>query len=493
MRIRTVSVARVAVLIASMAVVGAVLSPADAVPPGANGKIAFNFNDSGGIIVMNANGTNPVQIGGDGEIYPSWSPDSSRIAFQKNLGTGGSGLNYEIYTMNPDGTNKIRLTNTATGVNDSLPAWSPNGAQIAFTSNRTGNLEIWLMNADGTNPVQLTGVDGLPPIGGPDGPPQPSGFDRFEPAWSPDGSKIAYTSEEEGDGTEIFVMNADGTNPVSITDDPRDDFEPSWSPDGTKIAFAARDDDFTQGDVWVMNTDGTNPVNLTNHPIDDDEPVWAPDGTKIAFTSNRAQGQQVFVMNSDGSNPVRVSQQPADGDHADWGRKPFVFPPRPTQTPILPTAAVKVKCWGKAVTIVGTTGNDTIVGTEGPDVIAGLGGKDTIRGLGGNDHICGTGKIRIEGGDGDDRLQGSRGDDRLKGGDGDDRIEGGRGDDRLEGGDGNDHLGGGPDTDRIYGGSGKDKLYGGSGTYDLCKGGRGYDKASEGCQKKTGIQDDIDD
>ena len=502
MKLTAVWPAGAAFLIASIATAVVTQAPADAVPPGNNGKIAFNINDSGGIVVMNADGTGQVQITGDGQINPSWSPDASKIAFANAAAGSGS---YEIFTMNADGTNFVQLTDDQ--VPDGYPAWSPDGTKIAW--GRSG--QIWVMNADGSNQVQLTdvGVIKPPPLEG--GPPT---FSAYGPAWSPDGSKIVYASYADyvpGSGIdfdydyEIVTMNADGSDRQPLTNGPDWSRSPSWSPDGTKIVFDRRADGNASPDVWVMDADGTNPVNLTNHPLGDEEPVWSPDGTKIAYASNRAYEtgppQTVWVMNADGSNPVNLTPG-VEADEPDWGRKPIMIP-QPTVTPITPSATILppktvfpaglAKCWGKAPTIVGTTGNDTIVGTEGPDVIAGLGGRDTIRGLGGNDRICGPGKIRIDGGDGDDRLQGSRGDDILKGGDGDDRVEGGRGDDRLEGGSGKDHLGGGPDTDRIKGGSGKDKLYGGSGTYDLCKGGRGYDKASKGCEKKTGIQDDIDD
>ena len=508
MQVRAVSVAGVAALIASMAAVGAALAPADAVPPGQNGKIAFEIQGSDGpfIHTINADGppVAPIYLGHD----PSWSPDSSRIAYWDDEGLDGGVDNFEIFTTRAEfhSADKVRLTNDP--ARDRDPAWSPHDNKIAFVSDRTGEDEIWVMNADGSSLVQLTpGREGLPNPLDPlvDGLPKPpDGFSASEPAWSPDGSKLVYTSTEEGDPSEIYTINADGYDLQKLTNNSDEDSSPSWSPDGTKIAFEKHVAESTlKGDVWAMNANGTSPINLTNHQGQDTSPAWSPDGTKIAFASVRAGGDpegddpEVFVMNANGTNPVTLTPG-VKADAPDWGRKPLTLvPPEQPPTLVPPTFDPKnlsVKCWGKSPTIFGTAGNDTIVGTEGPDVIAGLGGKDTIRGLGGNDRICGTGKgIRIEGGDGDDRLQGSRGDDRLKGGDGDDRIEGGRGDDRLEGGDDNDHLGGGPDTDRIYGGSGKDKLYGGSGTYDLCKGGRGYDKASKGCQKKTGIQDDIDD
>ena len=108
------------------------------------------------------------------------------------------------------------------------------------------------------------------------------------PAWSPDGSKIAFTSAIDG-YNEIYVMNADGSNIIQLTDNSDwDDVSPAWSPDGSKIAFMSdrdRDDDIFE--IYVMNADGSNVIQLTNNSDQDGFPAWSPDGSKIAFTSTR--------------------------------------------------------------------------------------------------------------------------------------------------------------------------------------------------------------
>src|SRR5437867_5576550 len=131
--------------------------------------------------------------------------------------------NTELYVMNADGSNPARLTNNSAA--DYQPTWSPDGSRIAFVSERDGNAEIYVMNAaDGSNPVRLTTDVGTPAFDG-------------DPAWSPDGSKIAFWSRRDGNG-EIYVMNPDGLNVTRLTTNAVDDLQPAWSPDGSRLVFS---------------------------------------------------------------------------------------------------------------------------------------------------------------------------------------------------------------------------------------------------------------
>jgi dipeptidyl aminopeptidase/acylaminoacyl peptidase len=139
----------------------------------------------------------------------------------------------------------------------SAEAFPGANGSIAFTSTRDGNDEVYVMNADGTSPINLTN--------------NPASDDL--PSWSPDGTKIAFTSERDGN-REVYVMNADGTDQTRLTDNPAFDWLPSWSPDGTKIAFtSARDGNV---EVYVMNADGSGQTRLTDNPATDDLPSWQP-------------------------------------------------------------------------------------------------------------------------------------------------------------------------------------------------------------------------
>ncbi len=193
----------------------------------------------------------------------------------------------------------INLTNHP-AEDGSYPTWSPDGTRIAFRSDRDGNFEIYVMDADGSNPVNLT---------------DHSASER-SPAWSPDGTKILFTSNRDGN-EEVYVMDADGSSPTNLTNNPAlDAGRPAWSPDGTRIAFAStRDDDF---EIYSMAADGTDQIRLTDEPAFDLLPSWSPNGTRIAFRSARDGNSEIYVMDADGSNPVNLTDHSASDSEPSW-------------------------------------------------------------------------------------------------------------------------------------------------------------------------------
>ena len=118
------------------------------------------------------------------------------------------------------------------------------------------------MNPDGTEQTRITV--------------NPNSDERA-PAWSPDGTMIAFSSNQDGLNPEVYIMNADGTDQRRLTNDPDNlsDTYPTWSPDGTRIAFASEGGiPNAPSDIYVMNADGTNRTNITNSPTDDTQPDW---------------------------------------------------------------------------------------------------------------------------------------------------------------------------------------------------------------------------
>jgi Tol biopolymer transport system component len=250
------------------------------------------------IFTMCPDGSRERQLTSDvsSNSYPSWSPNRSRIAFQSLRGE-----NWEIYVMNADGSNPVNLTGSqgdpgAGFQTDQHPSWSPDGSRIAFSSSRTGEGDIYVMDADGANLERVT-TDPAP---------------ELQPAWSPDGTRIAFASVRDG-WTRIFVIDADGTNETRLTDvDGAHDSHPAWSPDGTRIAFQRWTIGQERTDVLLMNPDGTGLVNLTDHAAHDMEPAWSPDGRRILFTSTREEFQRIFVMNADASGVQTLTIERAE-------------------------------------------------------------------------------------------------------------------------------------------------------------------------------------
>ena len=191
--------------------------------------------------------------------------------------------------MNADGSNVRQLTTFGFCYS---AHFTPDGSKIVFSHSEVegGLFDIWIMNADGTNPTNLTNTSN-----------QSEGF----PVVSPDGQKIAYLFAWPG-GFEIYTMNLDGSDRKPVTS--REvDWMPTWSPDGQQIAFSSfRDDSFN---IWVVNRDGTGLRKVTTFGKDRlaISPLFSPDGQKIAFsTLGRDTGWEIWTVNLDGSNAQRV-------------------------------------------------------------------------------------------------------------------------------------------------------------------------------------------
>jgi Tol biopolymer transport system component len=402
-----------------------------------NGKIAFSSSADGDydIYTMNPDGTDLVNLtdafGDANDTDPNWSPDGSKIAFAS--GRAGNHTptpedETKIFVMNADGSDQVQLTFEADHQSSFQPSWSPDGTQLAFTSDREGDWEIFTMNADGSEQTNITG------------PNQTLAYDDKNPDWSPDGTRIVFEGVREG-AWEILAADPDGTDESNLTaeDDPpwtNINGYASYRPDGSKIVYMSQINDGSEDwDIWVMNTDGTGKENvLPDDEWSDVAPRWSPDGNQIIFYSNRSEfGFDVFTMDypavaqsqtmaarSTGAAEVRQLTTDGTSTDPDWG-------------------PAGLTCRGVPATDVGTAGADNFVGGRGVDVYVGLGGADTITTAGGEDHVCaGAGKDTVGGGAGPDHLVGQRGDDGLRGGDGNDELVGGKGTDTCAGGPGND-------------------------------------------------------
>lgn len=210
--------------------------------------------------------------------------------------------NWRIYVMNADGTGVTALSPEVQ--DDTAPIWSPDGQKIAFVSQRDGNREVYIMDASGQNVVNVTR--------------HPA--DDWTPAWSPDGKWLAFSSIRAGNW-EIFIMDltcleAPETCPDSLTQltaDGNGNLGPVWSLDGSRIAFSSKA--AGNWDIYSVNTGGFDLRQLTTDPANDLSPAWSPDGTQIAFETNRDGNVEIYVMSANGGAPRNISNFSQANDH----------------------------------------------------------------------------------------------------------------------------------------------------------------------------------
>ena len=254
-------------------------------------------NDSE-IYVMDANGENLKRLTftpGYDET-PIWSPDGKSILFASTRDG-----NYEVYIMDVNGDNQRNLTNHPS--HDGHPNFSPDGKRIIFHSNRimpedtyhesaftdAVNHELYEMNLDGSDITQITDY---------------SGWDTY-PDISPDGNKIAFRRRvptEIGShpgNSEVFIADRDGSNAVNLSNYPEHDGWPAWSPDGTKIAFASEREREYNWQIYTINIDGSDLTRLTEFDPQGAEfakPQWSPDGKKIICTRTKDGNVEIFII-----------------------------------------------------------------------------------------------------------------------------------------------------------------------------------------------------
>jgi Tol biopolymer transport system component len=365
----------------------------------------------------------------------AWSLDGKQVAFT----TDRRGTD-DLYVMRPDGSGQRPLLSGPT--DDWSPSWSPDATRLAFVSDRDGLPQIYSLEIASGRVTRLTFTKALEDDDG-----------DYQPRWSSRGQIVFY---RELDGVDsIFVMNADGGGAKQLVDGQGSDWGPVWSPDGTRVAYVGGSADDDGSYIDVVAADGTGHVRLTSSAADS-QPSWSPDGKRIVFTSWRAHEDEpdIWIMNADGSGQrtlLGTSAEEYSAVLSPVGSK-LLFTSTRTGEPELYSASAAgagvkrltglarvMTSTGRRCTVIGTPGNDVLRGTSGEDVLCGLGGNDVLDGRGGGDVIDGgAGNDRLVGGPGDDTMLGGAGADRLLAADGfRDSVDGGPGTDsgRVDPGD----------------------------------------------------------
>ena len=266
------------------------------------------------VVIMNWDGTEIEQVSHHNSvaISASWSPDGKKIAysvFSKLLKKDGSSLsNVSLYVLDLP-TNKRTLTSFRPGVNSGA-VFSPDAKSIYLgMSMGSGAADLYKINLNGDIINRLTKG--------------PAGAINVEPSLSPDGSKIAFSSERGGRPM-IYSMSSDGGNVKRLTFQGVYNSSPSWSPDGKKIAFAGQDADHF--DIFVMNADGSNIVRVTSAKrgngkgAHNEDPSFSPDSRYLVYTSNRTGKNQIFISTVDGSEERRVTNDSNNYYKPKWSK-----------------------------------------------------------------------------------------------------------------------------------------------------------------------------
>jgi Tol biopolymer transport system component len=291
------------------------------------------------------------------------------------------------------------------------PAWSPDGSQIAFVDER---YRLAVASSDGTSVSTLT--SGRFPI--------------REPAWSPDGSRIAFTrftqSHIAGD---IFVIAANGSGLRRLTNTLEDNSEPAWSPNGSRIAFASnRDPRRRIGDleIYLIRPDGSGLRRLTANDVDDSSPSWSPAGAEIAFVSGRAHpgnASELWLMRSDGRGQRRIQPASGPGGFPSWEDRDPSWSPDGEWLVYVSSDRTN---YPENIFIVRPDGRgktDLTPATQSYDVdpawqpvcsVAGTEGRDRLGPAPTDDRLCGYSRADV--------LRGGAGRDGLYGGDGADKL-----------------------------------------------------------------------
>ena len=268
-------------------------------------KIAMGCDKTGKneIYIMNFDGSDVKQITRHRSLAfaPAWSPDGAKIAYSLMTKHKNNVKNMDLWEFD-FASETVRLLSNRKGINSGA-AYSPDGTKIALTMSFLGNPDVFTLDPHSNTVSRITKSFG----------------EDVDPAWSPDGRQMVFVSSRSGRPM-VYRMNADGTSPQRLTFAGVYNATPSWSPTNNKLVFAGWLD--KHFDIFLMNPDGTNIERLTKNQGNNEDPFFSPDGSFVVFSSNRTGQKNVYAMNVDGTFVKRLTYGMGNCVTPKWSAPP---------------------------------------------------------------------------------------------------------------------------------------------------------------------------
>lgn len=270
-------------------------------PPVFQTRIAYVRETEAGkqIIAADWDGANPQPLTGASiNLLPAWTPDGKTIAFTSFRDGAGAHI-YTVDVISRQIRPLVLTGDFATGA-----SFAPDGLRFLFSASIDDNTDVYVSQADGSAGRRLTDARGI----------------DISASWSPEAKRITFVSERAG-SPQIYTMNADGSEVRRITFQGNYNQEPAWSPKGDLIAFSGRDE-HRVFDLYTVAVDGGKVTRLTQNQGTNEKPSWAPNGRYLLFSSTRSGKKQLWVMQPDGSNPRAVTSERLGASDPAWGPLP---------------------------------------------------------------------------------------------------------------------------------------------------------------------------
>lgn len=246
------------------------------------------------IWLMNADGSNKLRLTNNGSInlFPGWSPDAKTLVYTSFK--GGLSELYLLFRGTRPGQKLIQTRDEKfRGV------WAPDDDTLAVVVSRQGNTDIWTVSSSGKDPKRLTEDRAI----------------ESSPAWSPDGRRMAFVSDRTG-SPQIFIKDLESGEERRLTYSGDYNASPAWSPTGEWIAYAAQaGNDF---DIYLITPDGSFTQPLVTNTRSDEDPAWSPDGRKLAFSSNRRGRKEIYRVDLNGQNTVLLTDGAGNCTNPAW-------------------------------------------------------------------------------------------------------------------------------------------------------------------------------